>query len=242
MNDGSCYEVLIIEDSQDEAAALQSLLGHYGESNGVTLNVTTYDRADDFISSGRDFDLIFMDIDLPGIDGMEAAHLLRSYDEVTPLIFVTNLSQYALKGYEVNALDFLVKPVTYYDLSLRMRRALRIADLNRHDTITLRLRGELRVIPLSELSYIELSGHNLVYHLISGEEISTRQTIASVEEELSAGPFLRISSGCLVNMNRITGMRGSTLTMRDGTMLPVSRSRKKTVMIDLARYLGSVQT
>lgn len=168
MIDGSCYEVLIIEDSQDEAAALQSLLGHYGESNGVTLNVTTYDRADDFISSGRDFDLIFMDIDLPGIDGMEAAHLLRSYDEVTPLIFVTNLSQYALKGYEVNALDFLVKPVTYYDLSLRMRRAKGLTKVTGSSVMKT---WQTTPSPLSGKSFYVLDGSPTA---VNGEQLSCR--------------------------------------------------------------------
>ena len=93
-----------------------------------------------------------MDIDLPGMSGMEAAGLMRAYDEETPLIFVTNLAQYAIRGYEVDALDFIVKPVSWYHFSMRMDKAMRA--MRRHSAtgrLKVSTRSGVRVIPPADV-------------------------------------------------------------------------------------------
>ena len=105
--------VLVIEDTPAEADALVLCLRRYAAERGETLAIEVIGSAFEFLGSHQPCDLIFMDIDMPGITGMEAAQALRAHDEKTPLVFVTNLSQYAVKGYEVDALGFLVKPVSY---------------------------------------------------------------------------------------------------------------------------------
>ena len=160
------YKILIIEDETEAASNLQKCIERYGVSRGLEFSVTRLRTAFDFISEGGRHDLVFMDIDLPGINGLEAAELMRTYDPVTPLVFVTNLAQYAVRGYAVDALDFIVKPVRYHDFSMRMDRAMRKMALRPDRPLVVGSGPTLRVLPLNTIEYVESSNHDLVYHLV----------------------------------------------------------------------------
>ena len=117
--------IALVEDEPEAADVLAAFIARYADEKGLELAVTRFGNAMDFEMTHQHFDLVFMDIQMPGINGMEAAQLMRTYDSETPIIFVTNLAQYAVKGYEVDALDFIVKPVTYFNFRMRMDKAMR---------------------------------------------------------------------------------------------------------------------
>ena len=180
-----------------------------------------------------------MDIGLPGISGMEAAEMLRTRDAETLLIFVTDLAQFAVKGYEVDALDFVVKPVNYQSLSMRLDRAVRILKRREHGSVYLSTKHGARVIPIASLVYVEVRGHNLEYHVEDEQTIKIRGTIAKLEEEMgSARRFIRISNSCLVNADHIRSVDGNTVRMSNGDELPISRTKKKAALEALAAYFG----
>lgn len=238
------YQVLIIEDEDDAARALEGCLDRYARECSLELDVTRLETAIQFVRSHRTYDLVFMDIDLPGINGMEAAELMRSYDSRTPIVFVTNLAQYAVRGYEVNALDFIVKPVSYYSFSMRMDKAVRAMRRNRRSHLSVSTRSGIRVLPIADVVYVETVNHDLVYHLADDDPddpdgpLRVRGSLSRLEEELADGPFLRISSGCLVNMDHIRSMQAGTLRMSDGSTLYASRARKRAALETFADYLG----
>ena len=229
--------VLMVEDDATAAASLRSLIERYAASRGIDFCVAWLKTAFEFISAGGKYDLVFMDIDLPGINGMEAAELLRSYDAVTPLIFVTNLAQYAVRGYEVDALDFIVKPVRYRDFSMRMDRAMRKIATRADRPVVISGATGMRVIPLTAIEYIESANHDLLYHLSNEEEpLRTRGKLSDVESE--GAPLLRVSKSCVVNMDHIRSMRGEKIMTFGGAELRISRSRKRECADTVARYLG----
>ncbi len=234
-------EIVSIEDNLEEGQVLRSHLERYRRERGVELKLTWYRSANEFIAAARACDLILMDIDLPGMDGMEAATLLRTYDTATPLIFVTNLSQYAVRGYEVDALDFMVKPVSYHALCLRMDKALRILRRSRKTTVVLEGRGGIRVLDAADISHVEVANHSLVYYVVAPggmEEVKIRGTLRSAEEQLAEARFVRISNNCLANLAHIRLVRGDSLAMASGDTLYFSRSRKQAAMETIAAYLG----
>ena len=141
------HKLLIIEDDAVEADVLREHVRRYAEERDEKFSVTWFRSALELSSGERSFDLVFMDIDIPGINGMEAAELLRTYDTETPLIFVTNLAQYAVRGYEVQAIDFMVKPVTYANFKLRMNKAMRYVARGARESLVVRVsRDETREI------------------------------------------------------------------------------------------------
>ena len=232
------YRVLIVEDEAEEAETLRSHLERFGAANGVEFDVRWLKTAFDLIQEGGRNDLVFLDIDLPGVNGMEAAQLLRVYDDVTPIIFVTNLAQYAVKGYEVDALDFMVKPVGYYDFSLRMEKALRKLRANVGRTIPVPTADGVRVVPLTRLDYVEVRNHDLIFHVAEEEPLRVRGNLSAFERENADGPLLRISKSVLVNMERIDWVRGYDLRTLSGDTLRISRSNKRSATEEITRYLG----
>ena len=169
---------------------------------------------------------------------MEAAQIMRGYDTQTPLIFVTNLAQYAVRGYSVDALDFVVKPVEYHDFAMRLDRALRIMARNARSTMALPTEDGIAVVACSDILYVDMLKHDVRYHLSDGRVLRERGTMRAVAEKLRADEFLKISSGCLVNMGRIVRVGSESVTVSDGAELFFSRSQKRPGLEKLANYIG----
>lgn len=232
------FKVLIVEDRAPDAQALRRMLAHYGQEHSEEFQVTTVSTAMELPEDHNPYDLIFMDIGLPGINGMEAAQLLRSYDTQTPLIFVTDLAQYAVRGYQVDALDFIVKPVEYYDFALRLDRALRIARREKHDKLTIATRDGLRVFRISDLVFVDIMGHDLTYHLASGEAITLRGSLTKAALQLPEESFVRVSNSCLVNMGHIDAVKRDCVRVTTGESLYFSRPKHNAALATITNYLG----
>lgn len=232
-------KVLIIEDYPDEADALKQALSRYAKKHDLELQVTWGETAQAIAKGTIVYDLIFLDIELPGMNGMDAATLMRSYDPGTPIIFTTSLSQYAAKSYEVDAAGFIVKPVTLPKLEMVMDKVL--GRLRRPDSAKLvfDVRGGIRVVPVSSIRSVELLRHDLCFDLVDGEELKLRGTIKQVLDEAGPDtPLLQVSSGCIANMDHIRSVVGSEVRMDNGRALALSRSRKRAVLETFSAYLG----
>lgn len=235
------YRILIVEDDEAEAAALRDCLQRYGRETGVELKSVWLTRAFDLDFERLPYDLVFMDINLPGVNGLEAAELMRQHDQSTPLVFVTNLAQYAVRGYEVDALDFIVKPVSYFDFKLRMDKAVRVMRAASVRSVVLTTRDGLRRVEVSRVVYVEVSNHNLVWHVDADGredcEIRVRGTMRSAEESLAGAPFSRISNSCLLNMGYVRSIRGMELLTTTGDTVFFSRARRKAALEEITKYL-----
>ena len=118
--------IAIVEDDGKEAEALLSYIKKYGEKSGTSFDVKIFSDAENFLESYKQgLDIVFMDIELPGMNGMDASKRLRALDRSVTLIFVTNMARFAVNGYEVGAFDFIVKPVTYGSFEIKFRYAPR---------------------------------------------------------------------------------------------------------------------
>ncbi len=232
------YRTLLVEDEAEEAQRLSELLRRYGQAHGVEFKITWHTSAMEMLSDKGHYDLCLLDIEMPGINGMEAAQLLRTFDQDIPIIFVTNLAKYAVKGYEVGAIGFILKPVTYGNLKLSLDRALRAVNQATGRTVTVTTEDGIRVIPLRDLVYIEVTKHRLTYHLVDDDPIDARGSLVQIEEELSDAPIVRVSKSCLANMDKISLVRSAEIQMCDGSLLRVSRTHKREVVDKVTDYLG----
>ena len=238
------HRIAIVEDDAREEERLAEHIERYGRSHGEEFQVSWFTAAEDFLSTRRPVDLIFLDIDLPGgINGMEAAELLRAYDSETPLIFVTNLAQYAVRGYSVEALDFMVKPVSYPDFELRMGKAMRYLSRSTGQTIVIHGAKGDRVTAVRDICYVEILNHDLIWHrtdVPARGDVDERErgTMKQAEAELPENLFVRISNNCLVNMAHIELVRRDGVVTDTGVTLYYSRSRKRAAMDKIAAYFG----
>ncbi|MBM6815496.1 response regulator transcription factor [Olsenella uli] len=233
------YRALIVEDDPQAAETLRAHLERYAAERGTFFSVEILPSALEFLEGTRPADVVFMDIGLPGVSGMEAAEVMRQTDELTPLIFVTDLAQYAVRGYQVDALDFMVKPVTYEDFALRMGRAMRVMDRNAGGTVSVATDEGLRVIAKKDVVYVEIFRHDLYWHVTgSAQPLHARGTLTRVAEELGAERFCRVTASHLINMGQLALIRPGSVVMSDGTEVVISRRRRREVLETLTRYMG----
>lgn len=231
------FHVAIVEDENAAARQLEECLERFGKANGRRFSSVRFPSAQAFLEGYQpQYDLIFMDIKMPGMDGMEAAARLRRMDSATAIVFVTNMVQYAVKGYEVEALDFIVKPVRYASFEMKIRRVLRAVEMRRGWKVRISVGATTLVMPSSAIRYIEVMDHDLTYHTDQGD-IRTRGTLGTVERQLPADTFFRCSVSYLINLRYVEQYSGESVWVA-GREIPVSRAKKKELMVALSAYLG----
>lgn len=229
--------IAIVEDEVEEAEILRSYFTRYSKEYGTTFTVTHFGSAEAFLNRYRPvYDLVLMDICLPKTSGMDAAAELRKLDQSVPLIFVTNMAQFAVKGYEVDAFDFVVKPVSYANFVLKLHRLLGRLATRREGEVLVTLSDHMVRLSASQIKYIEISGHRMVYHTTSGE-VNAYGNLKEVEASLDASIFARCNSCYLVNLNYVQAIQGHTVLV-DGEELQISRPRRKAFVQALNDYLG----
>ena len=229
--------IALVEDEPEAADVLASFIARYAGEKGLELTVTRFGNAMDFEMTHQHFDLVFMDIQMPGINGMEAAHRLREIDWQVILIFVTNMAQFAVKGYEVDALDYIIKPAQYGPLSIKLDRAAQRWRAAAESVMVALPTGTQRLL-LWEIYYIEVQGHKLTYHTEKGQLPGTG-TLQDAEQRLHGKGFLRCNKCYLVNQKHIQTVTGSDVVLSNGEKLQISRLRKKEFMEELARSMGN---
>lgn len=230
--------VAIVDDEKKERQLLTSYVEQYFSNDKRKFKISLFDRAETLLFNYKpNFDIIFMDIELPGMDGMETSKKLRKLDPVVTLIFVTNMAQFAVKGYEVNAMDFVVKPVSYYDFSLKMKRAEAAINSRKGADIVVAEGYKISRISSKDLYYIEVIGHYLYYHL-QDNVLRGYGKISELETQLAPKAFMRCNNCYLINPHYIESVEGFSVKMKNGDELLISRARKKTFMKELTEWLG----
>ena len=234
----------IVEDNPKARADLWGFLERYGRERGTVFEITEYTNADDFLEeTGPSYELVFMDIEMPGTSGMDAAKKLRERDNRAVLLFVTNMANFAIKGYEVDALDFLLKPVSYETICFRLDRAVKALEVRRESTVSISFAGGVRAVKASEFLYAEVQGHKLSYHLVD-DVISVRGTLSDAEELLEGEaasariPYLQSNRYCLVNPMHIKMVDGYSIYLDNGEVLDIARARKSEFLKDLAAWIS----
>ena len=230
-------KVIIVEDDKDAAAVLEEYLARYGEAKGVNFDVRKYNNVSLFLANyNNSADLIFMDIELPDGDGMNAIAKLRERDGEVAVIFVTNMSQYAVKGYEVRALDFIVKPVSYGNFSVKLAGAISVIRSRAGKDIWISNKEGKTCIRSTRIKYIEVNKHVLVYHTLDGDYTQSG-VLSNVQSELEGEPFSLCNRCYLVNLRYVTAVKQFDVFLGE-QKLQISRPKRVTFMRDLNNYLA----
>lgn len=231
------YLIALVEDSPTEAETIQEYFRRFGADNAVEIDVKWFPKGEAFLLNYQPvYDLVLMDINLPAMNGMDTATRLRRLDSSVALIFITSMARYAIKGYEVDAMDFLLKPVSYPIFCTRIQRALRKSRQEQTQTLLINMSDGVYRISSSRIKYVEVTDHYLVYHTTEGN-LNTYGKLKDVEEKLDKTQFIRCNRCYLVNLAYVRAIRGYTLVV-DGDELQISRPKRTAVMEALNDYLG----
>ena len=232
--------IAIVEDDPACRSQLQGYLHYYETEHGVAFQISVFENGHDIAYRySADYDIILMDIELGAVSGMDAAEIIRSMDKDVIIIFITNSPHYAIRGYSVEALDYVLKPVSYFAFSERLSRAVQRLDRRKREYIRIQIsRGRVKKIGLSDVFYIEVQEHTLIYHTTDGD-LSASGSMRELETQLRGKGFFRCNKGYLVNLQHVDGIRGENALVH-GDSVQISRAKKKPFLDAVNDFLSEV--
>ena len=226
--------VAVVEDDVRSRKELVSYLQAFGKERGVSFSITEFTNGLDIAEDYKPvFDVVFLDIEMPLLDGMRTAERIREHDDQVLLLFITNLAQYAIQDYGVGALDYMLKPVTYAAFALKLQRAIRILESRPVKSLVLSQDGNTMRLPHGNIRFVEVVDHQLIYHTTQGEYREFRP-LKELEGILGEG-FSRIHHAYLVNLRFVEGIQDECCIL-GSDRLKISRAKKKVFMQQLSDY------
>lgn len=219
-------QIAIVEDEEIYVKQLTEYIRKYQTERGRSIKVTVFGDGEDITENySGGFDIILMDIQMRFMDGMTAAEKIRQMDQKVIIMFITNMIQYAVRGYEVDAMDYVVKPVEYFSFSQKLDKAVGRMRSEVKEFLTIPIGEGVVKINIADIYFIEGQRHNVIYHTSRGDYCS-RITMKELEEKLAVHNFFRCAKGYLVNMNHVEGFVGSDCVIHNVQYLSAEPEKK----------------
>ena len=230
-------KLALVEDEKIYADKVQEYLERYQKESGYEILTDWFRDGSEIVEDyDGDYDIILMDIQMKFMDGLSTAKKIREMDQEVIIIFITNMTSYAIRGYEVDAMDYIVKPVEYFVFSSKLERAAKRIRKKEKHYISISIENGVRKIDVAKLYYIESHGHTLCYH--SGDGMwECRGTLQQMEKLLEPYGFFRNSKSYLVNIQYIDVIRENECIVQ-GKRIPVGRAKKKELMQRMLDYMS----
>lgn len=236
MKAGMDVRVAVIDDEAGERDLLKKYLSRFSVENDCPLSVDAYASGDNLLAQYQyNYDILLLDVDMPGTDGINCARRIRALDDGVTFLFVTNLAQYAIAAFEVEAADYIIKPVEYYDFSLKFRHALKCAARRGSHELTLEAVDGVHRVKLNDIIYLDVRNHYLTYHLSDGN-IEVRGSMGAHEAQLRPYGFCRIHKSFLINLARVSLIRSNEVVLGE-LRLPIGRGYKDELMEQYLRFV-----
>lgn len=226
----------IVDDDPNDSSALSALVAEYFKKNNRAYMFRVFNTSMDFIRSTENYDIVFMDIRMDQLDGLEVARIMRKINTSSALIFVTHMAQLAIKGYEVDALDFIVKPADQFSINYVLDKAINRLESTSSTLIAIKTSDGIVSLSSNDITYVEVFDHNLVYHTTKGV-YDVRGRLSDVLKKLDPKRFIMCNRSFVVNLRYVQSACNDYLTI-DGTKISVSKSHRKEIMQHFSNFLG----
>lgn len=238
-------KVALCDDIIDYNKKMESYIEKYGNENHVEVKITSYGSGSQLLLNyqKRKFDVIFLDVSMPEMDGFETAEEIRKSDPDVSIVFCT--SYYTItnagKGFEVAAEDFLSKPLLYRKVENILNKIYKKKLLNAEEKLFLKCHDGLITLQLSDIIYIQTENKLLILHTIHGD-VQSSQRMNELEKRLSTKQFYCCHNSYMVNFDYVEGVKQDSVLIKDKAQklktIPVSKYKKEEFMRALARYVG----
>lgn len=229
--------IAIVEDDKQVQQQLVDYIRRYERQFGRMFDLVLFDDGDEIVSNYRPvYDIILLDVQMSRMDGMAAAEAIRRVDQDVLLIFITNMAQFAIRGYAVDALDYVLKPVPYFAFSQQLQKAVNRLKRRQRAFLAVPVEGGMRRVSVDSIYYLESEGHSVHFYTESGD-FPSPGTLKSFETQLSGKSFARCNSGYLVNLAQVTGVQQNVVQVGPYE-LQISRPKKKSFLEALTDYIG----
>lgn len=232
--------IAVVDDNLNDRKMILDYLSQFFNESGEDYTTSTFEDGVSFLKDySFSYDFIIFDIDMPQMSGIDAAKELRKKDSNVTIMFVTNMPQYALEGYSVEAVDYVLKPLSYPDFRLKMKKATRYILRNSVKKVTINTTEEgLITVDSSDIYYVESKLHYIYYHTKKGI-YKMRAKLTEVEDILLPYHFARSGGSFLINLAYLEKIDGNEIVVADET-LPLSRRMKASLMSAFTKYIGGI--
>ncbi len=227
----------VVEDDNRQARLLTEYAARYGTEHQMAIACERFNNGLMFLEAFRsNYDAVLLDIAMPIMDGMECAKRLRRQDDQVPIVFITSMAQYAIKGYEVEAMAFMIKPVSYEEFGMKMDRIVRRLSTRQTAPYAINQKDGIKVVDVNDIYYVEILNHELIFHTRDGV-FHLYGKLGTIEEDARFSGFIKPSPSHLVNCAHITSIGRDTVEI-GGDQIPLSRRRRRECLEKLARVIG----
>ena len=236
----NCISVAICEDNFSSLSYIEQSIKKFLSSHGQHCVISSYSSSFNLynlIQEGMRFHLYFLDIDMPRINGLTLASKIRSLDLEASIMFISAKEEYVFDAIKVQPFRFIRKSHFQSDLSEALEEYLRQNETEKEDRIlTLEIQNEIYRFSIHDIMYIQ-SKDNYLDIVTDKNHVLIRYKISDMERLLESYQFLRIHKSYLVNYRYIYTLQGKTVTLENGTTLPVSRYRLSEVQTKFKEYI-----
>lgn len=213
----------VCDDLEEERVQLARMVRSYAQRRGLSMELRLFASGNELLDAARRPDfchVLFLDIFMPGLSGLDAARQLRAAGCMASIVFATTSQDYGVMSFDVQAADYLVKPFRQEDVDRTMDWCLEhLPDSLR--VLPVYAEGERQELPLSSISYVEVLGHQCHIHT-SRQTVVVRRGLDDLEAAIGSRDFLRCHRSFLVNLNFVQDITGSDFRLSDGTLVPIS--------------------
>lgn len=219
--------IAVCDDEQDQLDITTGQVKAWSRLRNEPVELFTYHSAAEFLFYWPDeigFDLVFLDIRMKNMSGIELAQLIRKNDSDLLIVFITGLKDYVFQGYAVQALHYLLKPVRQADCFACLDRAQKIIGRRRDESFVIPLESQSIRLLYNEIYSFEIFSHYVEVHSVKGV-FSFKKRMKELEQELPSGRFFRCHRSFIVNMHYVNNLKKNEVCLDNGTCIPVSKSR-----------------
>lgn len=225
--------------AEKNKAVLETVLAELGVTAEITLYTDSRNLLYDITEDDLHYDLLLSDIEMPEITGMELAEKIKPFLPDIRIIFITSHIEYAIDAFELSIFRYVPKPDIEKRLPSAIKDAVSLINLEADKSYTIQAKGRFEKIPFRDILYIERDGKNASINTADGVS-KVRKSLQAVFDELDSEEFIFIDRGYIVNLIHIMQIKNSTAVLKNGTVLPISRSHLQTVKEQINNYWGNV--
>lgn len=234
-------QIAICDDNETIITNIKATTAKFFRLHCADCKITSYTSSENLqydLQDGLHFDLFLLDIEMPGVDGMDLAKSIHATMPDAKIIFITSHLEYAITAYEFSVFRYIPKTMTAEKLELALEDFYKLYRLERSEFYTIQIKNYVEQVPYRSILYILKDGKYAVFYLVDSKTLSVRKTLSQVFEEFHKEYFCFADRGCIVNLANVTGIDDKGILFPDGQHIPVSKSNLSSLKTTLLHFWG----
>lgn len=234
-------KIAICDDEKNFLDEMEKMLRNYEKKTEHLFYIKKFSKSIQLMDSIKEeFQIYFLDVEMPNMDGLELAKIIRKYDSRSAIFFVTSYREYVFESFQFDVVNYIIKPVTQIQIDCEMNRVLRKFHTYKQEYIGVKNSNGFMKIFLSDIEYIETYERNVRIHYQAGRKEIGHFKMQVLEERLKGYPFIRCHNSFIVNVDYISQVKDLSIILLSGEIIYTTKARKKDLIKKIAEHTGCI--